>query len=541
MPSTPTTKSQVQAYQFVLRRMQSALVRKDAVMLHDPMRTHSRATIVGVVLSAIAMLGFIIFGFFKPAPTPPDSGIVIGEQSGSIYVVSENPKKLIPTFNLASARLILLAQQQQGEEGQGGAAQGGGAVEVVEANVVPDEQLKDIPRGRLQGIPNGPELLPTADQRVSDHWAVCDNFKIDRSLPDAEAREQAETKTTVYAGLSELGEELAQNEAILASADDGKHYLIYRQPGDANRTANAVRAEVDLSAGSVRAALRLDEDQARHISMGLLNAIPAVGELVPPEIDGQGNPPEGYEIESYPVGTVFSTPRADGKDFYVVTRTGIQEVSEAVADMILFENTATTGDDVPVVEPDDVTGLPTVTEGDPGALEVSHYPQSVPTVLNPGRYPVSCLGWTVRGEGASEESRTAVYVGSVPPGPKNAANEVQAVEIGQPSPDGWKIDYFYMKPGFAAVVRSATTEDTFGRGNIQLVSDRGMRYGVPDVTTAQALGLGEQDPAPESILKLLPVGASLNTQDVGRTFDSVPVDPDAGTFDTSDDAAAGGN
>ncbi len=29
MPSTPTTKSQVQAYRFVLRRMQSALVRKD--------------------------------------------------------------------------------------------------------------------------------------------------------------------------------------------------------------------------------------------------------------------------------------------------------------------------------------------------------------------------------------------------------------------------------------------------------------------------------------------------------------------------------
>jgi len=54
MPSTPTTKSQVQAYQFVLRRMQSALVRRDAVMLHDPMRTHSRATVVGVVLGVLS-------------------------------------------------------------------------------------------------------------------------------------------------------------------------------------------------------------------------------------------------------------------------------------------------------------------------------------------------------------------------------------------------------------------------------------------------------------------------------------------------------
>ena len=36
MAATPTTKSQVQAYRFVLRRMEHALVRKDAVMLHDP-------------------------------------------------------------------------------------------------------------------------------------------------------------------------------------------------------------------------------------------------------------------------------------------------------------------------------------------------------------------------------------------------------------------------------------------------------------------------------------------------------------------------
>jgi len=111
MPSTPTTKSQVQAYQFVLRRMQSALVRRDAVMLHDPMRTHTRATIVGVVLGALGMIVFVVWGLLSPAPSVPEAGnIVIGEQSGTVYVVAGNPKKLIPTFNLASARLLLLSQ-----------------------------------------------------------------------------------------------------------------------------------------------------------------------------------------------------------------------------------------------------------------------------------------------------------------------------------------------------------------------------------------------------------------------------------------------
>ncbi|WP_199434398.1 type VII secretion protein EccB [Qaidamihabitans albus] len=538
MPSTPTTKSQVQAYQFVLRRMQSALVRRDAVMLHDPMRTHSRATLVGVVLSAIAMLGFVIFGFFKPAPTPPDSGIVIGEQSGSVYVVTENPKKLVPTFNLASARLILMARQQ----GEGGAAQGGGAAEVAEASVVPDEQLKDIPRGRLHGIPNGPELLPTEDQRISRDWAVCDETKIDRSLPSSVALEQATTETTVFAGLPDLGQELGQDESILVTAENGKSYLIYRQGGGPNQTANAVRAEVDLSKSSVRNALRLDPDDSRNISMGLLNAIPAVGDLKAPVIDGAGSSPSGYDVESFNVGTVFSTARTDSTTYHVVTRNGVQEVSQAVAEMLRFENTETSADSMPSVAPDELRNLPEVGEGDPDYLDVGHYPQTVPTVLDPARYPVGCLGWTVKGDGANEDSQTAVYVGSLLPGPKDAQNNPQVVDIGSPGPDGWKVDHFYMKPGFAAVVRSATTSDTFGRGNIQLVSDRGMRYGVPDLATAQGLGLGNQDPAPEAILKLLPVGASLNTQDVMRTFDAVPIDPDAGTFENPEEqAAAGGN
>src|SRR4051812_9939289 len=126
MPSTPTTKSQVQAYKFVLRRMQSALVRRDAVMLHDPMRTHTRATIVGGVLGALGMIVFVVWGLLSPAPSVPEAGnIVIGEQSGTVYVVTGNPKKLIPTFNLASARLLLLAQQKS--PGAGAAAGGAAA------------------------------------------------------------------------------------------------------------------------------------------------------------------------------------------------------------------------------------------------------------------------------------------------------------------------------------------------------------------------------------------------------------------------------
>jgi hypothetical protein len=94
-----------------------------------------------------------------------------------------------------------------------------------------------------------------------------------------------------------------------------------------------------------------------------------------------------------------------------------------------------------------------------------------------------------------------------------------------------------MQPGFAAVVQSATGKASFGKGPIQLISDRGIRYGVPDAKTADGIGLNNRQPAPESIISLLPTGASLNTQDVLREFDSVPIDPNAGAFPPATKAA----
>jgi hypothetical protein len=66
MPTNPTTKAQVQAYRFVLRRMESALVRKDAVMLHEPMRHHLRATAVGLILGLLGLAAFFVIGKLHP-------------------------------------------------------------------------------------------------------------------------------------------------------------------------------------------------------------------------------------------------------------------------------------------------------------------------------------------------------------------------------------------------------------------------------------------------------------------------------------------
>ncbi len=546
MPSTPTTKSQVQAYKFVLRRMQSALVRRDAVMLHDPMRTHTRATIVGVVLGALGMIVFVVWGLLSPAPSVPEAGnIVIGEQSGTVYVVMGNPKMLVPTFNLASARLLLLAQQKQPSAGNPGGATAApapaapSAAAVKNPTVVSDEQLKDIPRGKLTGIPDGPQLMPSDSQRISPNWAVCDQVLLDPTRPNPDI---GKTDTYVFGGVapSALGTELGEKEALLAAADNGKTYLIYRLPSTQNRpNANTVRAEIDTTDpnNSVSTALQLLNQKPRKITQGLLNAIPEEPRLSPPNIP-DGNAPA--DLDGLAAGDVFSTqPTGEQPQYWAITTNGIQQVSQAVADVMRVAKHGSASK-LRTLGLDKLSGVNVLRSGDPGYIEVDHFPRAVPTILDATKNSaVACLGWSVVGDGANRDGHTSVYIDTQLPGQNSHGAKFATTRVTTPGPNRVPITGFYLQPGFAAVVQSATGQASFGKGAIQLISDRGVRYSVPDAATADAIGLNNRQPAPESIIGLLPTGASLNTQDVLKQFDSVPIDPSAGSFPASTQQAGG--
>ncbi|MEV6625838.1 type VII secretion protein EccB [Amycolatopsis sp. NPDC051106] len=537
MPSTPTTKSQVQAYKFVLRRMQSALVRRDAVMLHDPMRTHTRATIVGVVLGALGMIVFVVWGLLSPAPSVPEAGnIVIGEQSGTVYVVMGNPKMLVPTFNLASARLLLLAQQKKPSSGDNpGAAPAAAPAAAAPAavknpTVVSDDQLKDIPRGKLTGIPDGPQLIPTDSQRITPNWAVCDQVLLDPTQPNPDI---GKTETSVFGGVapSGLGTELGEKEALLAKADNDKTYLIYRLPSTQNRpNANTVRAEIDTSDSNnaVPTALQLLNQKPRKITQGLLNAIPEVPRLTPPQIPA-GAPP--VDLDGLQSGDVFSTqPTGEQPQYWAITTTGIQQVSQAVADVMRVAKHGSASE-LRTLGLDKLSGIRVLRLGDPDYIPVDDFPRSVPTILDATKNSaVACLGWSVVGDGDNRDGHTSVYIDTQLPGQNSHGPKFATTKVTTPGPNRVPINGFYLQPGFGAVVQSATGKASFGKGAIQLISDRGIRYSVPDAATADAIGLNNRQPAPEAIIGLLPTGASLNTQDVLKQFDSVPIDPNAGSF-----------
>ncbi|MET9228733.1 type VII secretion protein EccB [Lentzea sp. NPDC003310] len=524
MASTPTTKAQVQAYRFVLKRMQSALVRRDAVMLNDPMSTHSRATAVGVVLGVLGLIVFLVIGLFSPAPRLDDqTQIAISKETGQVYVVDASPRRLIPMTNLASARLLWLSRQSpDAQQGQGGgdapAGQAGVPQEAAGGTpkLVSEKALANLPRGRLTGLPDAPDVLPKQDLRIDAQWSVCDTLQLDKFREDQAAENQI--RTSVIAGVSGGNPELG-GEAVLVQQRTGakKAYLIYKTPQNLRDiSSSTVRAEVDLKNDRVVNALKLTGKKPRAISTALLNAIPEVAPLIAPVMPKQGQQATYVTETKVNVGEVVQVERQNGFESMVALEDGFQTVDETVGDLLRYaysNNRAAIR-----LSPSAVANHRSPAK----PLELTSYPEKIPTTLEPNpNNVVLCLGWKAENVTADNRAEhTTVTIGSALPGPK----DMTPAELGAPGAGGEIIDQFLMLPGKAAVVRASQGKNDFGTGPVQIVTGRGVRYGVPDAATAAALGLdGTFPPAPNQILSLLPMGPQLNKNEANRSYDSIPV------------------
>ncbi len=550
MPSTPTTKSQVQAYRFVLRRMESALVRKDPVMLHDPMRSHKRSTIVGVIVGVVGLVGFLLFGVLNPAPTVPDSGIVIAQPSGSIYVVSQNPHELIPVFNLASARLLLAAAQQQSQQSQQSSSTSSAtqsAPSVVNPTTVNDSQLTGTPMGRMTGIPLGPTMLPAAGQAATT-WAVCDAIPRDTNAINQTGHNQP--RTTVVVGESSLGPNLTPGQALLVSADNGQTvYLVYGLSGSADHANDgAVKAKVDTGDHNVMAALGIVGSASyRVVSAALLNAIYTVPEIQDPTFGLDKTAPVNAALsgrganltmgESFSVQQLNQAANQSTQSYYIVVPGGMQQVSPTTAQIARYENSAGISQ-IPPIAPDVVASVPVVNNG--LRVNVGDYPGDLPKVISADDKPVTCLAWSADYSDPQkpfQKTRVTVDFNLELPIDATTHTQMSPVQIGQGTATG-RINAFFMNPSMGGTaIRSATNSNEFSSGPIYVIDPRGVAYGVPDTNTAQVLGVadgsatGDLPPAPSDIVGLLPPGGSeLSVQAVERTFDTMSVPNNAGQF-----------
>lgn len=142
-----TTGIQVSGFNFLLRRLELALVIGDPRMAHDPLRSQRRALVVGVLLSLLIAGGAVMLGLLRPQPGL-DGADLVADETGTLHVRLEDSYH--PITNVASARLIL---QQP-----------------VEVQKTTAEQLSQVPLGQPIGIPQVPGLVAAPDRE----WLYCD-------------------------------------------------------------------------------------------------------------------------------------------------------------------------------------------------------------------------------------------------------------------------------------------------------------------------------------------------------------------------------
>lgn len=481
MPATPTTKWQVSGYRFLVRRMEHALVRRDVRMLHDPMRSQSRALAVGAVLASLGLAACAVLALIRPQDKIADNKIVVGKDSGAMFVVLGDT--LHPVMNLASARLAV--------------------DDPAKPAIVKESELGKRPRGPLVGIPGAPSALPFGKGGSGQVWTVCDAIDADgtRSIT-----------SSVLVGDPKLGDSvsgLGSGEALLLSADDGT-YLVY----------NGKRAKIDLTNRAVTSALALEGATPRPVSRGLINAIPEVPAIAAPKIDGAGGTPS-YPMPGQKIGSVVAVPRGADTQYYVVLKDGIQAVSSATADLIRFTDSQGAAE-MSKVTPDALTKAPPVER-----LAVSTFPQTVPSVVTSRDKPVSCLSWKPVGTAQDKaQSGVGAEVTVLSGRGLPIAPDAKMVELAQADGPGANADTVYLRPGTGAFVQTTGIEPTSQRkDSLFYISDAGVRFGVTDVAAAKALGFSTApEPAPWAIVDLLAPGPALGREGALIAHDGVAPD-----------------
>ncbi|MEV6273908.1 type VII secretion protein EccB [Nocardia sp. NPDC051832] len=478
MPAQLTTKAQVNGYRFLLKRYEHALIRRDIRMLHDPMRSQFRSLVVGAVLGILVVAGAAILAFLRPVGSIGDANIVMGKETGALYVIVDGT--LHPALNLASARLIAASNEKP-------------------ASV--KESKLTMPRGPLVGIPGVPASLPGASSPDSI-WSLCDTVELSAA---GSAEHSPGSKSTVIAGALNTGvpgaaRPLQADEALLVSRG-GKTFLMF----------DGKRAEVDPKDSVLSRSLGLEEYNPRPVSAGLLNSATQVPALTPPKIDRLGEPGPG-RLSGVPIGGVIRVQRVGSEELYVVLSDGVQRLSPFSAEVIRNANSQEMNE-VISVPPDRVVGVPVVSQ-----LPVDKFPGPIPRIMTPEDNKVSCMQWAKK---PSDPAATiTVFAGRALPLPSSA----KVVDLATGDGTGDRIDTAYIPPNSGEYLQvTGMAPDSVRKGSLFYISDNGIRYGIPDAETAGILGLAEKPrPAPWPIIGQLVPGPTLSREEALVSYDTLP-------------------
>ncbi|WP_067670595.1 type VII secretion protein EccB [Nocardia miyunensis] len=498
------TKHQISGWRFLLHRIEHALVRRDVSMVDDPQRGRSTALSIGIALACVIVAGAAVMAFFKPAKQVDSANIVSDKDSGAVYVRLSG--RLYPALNLTSARLITGTAENP--------------------TPVSREEIAKYPRGPWVGIPGAPGTIVDDGSRDSS-WAVCDTARIGAAAPidpttGLPTTAWSPVKTTAISGAltvdGDSARPLADGEARLLRSGTTT-WLVYN-----DREKGVVRAAISLTDSAVTLALGIDPTVPVIVaSAGLIDAIAEVPPLRVPTVPGAGTVATLTSGLTVPVGSVLTMSAPDrGASYYLVSQTGLVQVSAVLAAMIRNANSHGTVTTM-TVGPDVVAA-----NLRPGAWPgTDTFPARAVKVID-SRSTVTCYHWS-RGSG-DPNAATELIVGRQLP--LTAEKQSRTVDlVTGPVSHGGTADAAFVDANVGRFVQVTGTDPGSPlREGLFWVSDSGVRYGL-DVPpgdsgdqTLAALGLRSPVPAPWSIVSLFAVGPALSQRDARIEHDGVAVD-----------------
>lgn len=477
MPGESPTKWQAQAYRFGVRRLESAVSDGDPLLRGDRVRRRLNiAVIVSVIVAALLLGGFAVYGLISPAPEIGNAAVVIDEDTGGVFVARDG--RLYPAMNLSSALLA--------------AGRGQSGTNKPSTTTVDTDTISDEPRGPQLGIPGAPDVLPSGSHLAKSAWTACDTTTVDSALPPDSPPKL--TTTAIIGHHRPRFGSLGTTGGLLVSADKGvTTYLVW----------NGQRSKIDLGDDTIRLAFKLGADvKARPMSAALLNLIPESPDITVPQVVGAGGQPSWARALGVRVGDVFALQRADRtRAIYVAWNDGVQPITPLIGDLIRDEFDVTKA--IPLVPPAVLRASPRTAH----PIDTTLYPTRSPEIVAIDDYAVTC----VFRHGTDDAAEVSALV-RLPIGPK-------AKPVGVARPGPLVVNDVYIKPGDGAVVTVATKPQTSGARALYVITDDGVAYPVVSVSALTYLGLAEKvTPTAPALLTLLPKGPTLDPDAASRFY-----------------------
>ncbi|MGF1648549.1 MAG: type VII secretion protein EccB [Kineosporiaceae bacterium] len=460
----PNRRDRLQAYQFLLQRMVSAFVTRDTDPIRSPFRRGGITMFVGVMIMIVVMAGAGVYGLLRPGGSTSwrqDGALIVDRGTGAVFVYRD--ATLHPMANFASARLL---------------ASTGSPVRTVAA-----ASLTGTPRGRTLGIPGAPDTLPASRDMLRGPWTLC-------SEPTTEGDTVSGARTVLMVGTGPgTGTDPAERGLLTTGAETGAMSLVWQGRRHA------------LGPG-VLEALALTQRPRHVVDEAWLEALPRGEDIVTPAVDDLGDPSEA--VPGTAVGQVLRVrSEASTEEFYLVLGDRLRPVTPLLAAVLV--GSPSTREAYPDGRPDYV---------DVGPGEVADVPrETVDERPDDLAAPVRLPALVEADEAAAS---CAVFAG--PGDPPALLTGVAEVPTGRPveatgDDTARLVDEVVVPPGQAVLVEAPTAPGV-DAGALSLVTDSGLRYGIPGVEAVQLLGYGQGElvTMPSALVDRIPAGPSLDPE-----------------------------